>query len=1079
MKRFVLFAAMFLILLSLSVQAAIDWPNGTYANITFTDNNHINLTLTSSNITVVNSTGKYIAVMNSTNSVIGTANAIDLANCTVTNMYSGYTSCTNLIDDDLDAAAWQTSSVGTDSFQFSVRMDLGTTIYTPNISVFTCGDGSGPGSCNNGEFLILVSGNDVDYYPLWNFTNGAKAYGTHSWWNNTFPLQGFRYINLSQNRSASGLWMTELQIFPALFTANTSLYLAGVNGTSTIDQATLQFVDNQTSPTGTQCTYDFCDALGNNCQAATPRTAIDFSPDLTGLSVRVNYRTGDTKKTCAIKSVGFSFVLLNTGPVINNVQNNATVATTTGDLVNFSAAISSTSTLSHCWFEHNSTGTFVNGTKVPCSSVYNMNYTLQVTALPYIQVCGRFGANDTTNSITTSALSCFTVADKARPNVTGFTSNVSMAVINDKIVFWANATDNVNLSYFVFRINSTGTPVNNSPVLIGVPTTNITVNVTIPNIPGYNICAELDVNDTNNNWNTTRYCFTTPPLANFNITIYDRRNNTLINNFNATINGTTGIFTVVATSGVVRFSVNLTTYTIKINTTQGYGFTIFNYALNNHANISVNLSNLTIINRPLESLDSQTNIFSLAFRPDDFPQYENLNLVFNGTAYNATRTNTNEVVYFNYSLNPLSANNFSTLYTYYWNYSVLGVNRQSESYSLLVTRVLVTNCSPTDHPNNISINISFFNEETPSQLVNANLQAELHLFSNLRSVFYNATFNLARNESSYALCINPRNSSVRTDAIFSYTVDGGFTHRYYLQLANLSNSTIYINAFNYKTQSLTSDLKVTARYKNNYNPFKNIIATLQRKYISEGLWRTVQMDKSGDLGLMFFNIKEQDTDYRFIFVDENNSLLKTTEALKFVCPPDASGVHVCDITYLLNPNTAATIIPNPAIALTYNNATNIITVAWVDTSGLSITENLIVTKEKGTGTIVLCNSSLTGSSGSITCNASAHTGPVLVTVYTTTSDNRRSTFSKWIEVTQPALANLIGIKEGAWWSAAIVITVSVASLFHPLAAVIATVFGLVVVALIGLLSPVTISLVIIFAILATAIGLIIKGGRSG
>ena len=43
-----------------------------------------------------------------------------------------------------------------------------------------------------------------------------------------------------------------------------------------------------------------------------------------------------------------------------------------------------------------------------------------------------------------------------------------------------------------------------------------------------------------------------------------------------------------------------------------------------------------------------------------------------------------------------------------------------------------------------------------------------------------------------------------------------------------------------------SDLKITVRNDSNYEALNNVYAKLQRYYIGENVWRTVQMDKTGE-----------------------------------------------------------------------------------------------------------------------------------------------------------------------------------------------------------------------------------------
>jgi len=92
-------------------------------------------------------------------------------------------------------------------------------------------------------------------------------------------------------------------------------------------------------------------------------------------------------------------------PIFSTVVNNATPFTKKGDKVNWSSQISGS--LSHCWFSHNNTGTWVNESIFECDSPYNYTESIVVTAPAGSNVCGYFGANNSLGRAVSST-SCFT-----------------------------------------------------------------------------------------------------------------------------------------------------------------------------------------------------------------------------------------------------------------------------------------------------------------------------------------------------------------------------------------------------------------------------------------------------------------------------------------------------------------------------------------------------------------------------------------------------------------------------------------------------------------------------------------------
>ncbi|GAG69051.1 unnamed protein product, partial [marine sediment metagenome] len=289
------------------------------------------------------------------------------------------------------------------------------------------------------------------------------------------------------------------------------------------------------------------------------------------------------------------------------------------------------------------------------------------------------------------------------------------------------------------------------------------------------------------------------------------------------------------------------------------------------------------------------------------------------------------------------------------------------------------------------------------------------------------------------------------DAYIKYTTTGGFidenlsltgfTHRYYLNNQSLNGSALLANysVYNFISTTGISDLKLTLRNQQTFNYFENIISQLQRRYPAEGVWRTVQMDKSGDYGLIFYNIKEENTDYRMIFTDTSNNILRTTESMKFVC---TSGV--CELTVLLDEYAAGTISPDLILTPpSYDNSTGNISTSWYDPLGKTTSLRLHVAKETMTGTINICDITKSGASGSITCDVSDYQGEVLVKVYSSASPER-PVWTEWIPLTFGVkLSNFIGDYEGALWSFGIILTIVATGLFSPAGAVIATIIGLI------------------------------------
>lgn len=469
------------------------------------------------------------------------------------------------------------------------------------------------------------------------------------------------------------------------------------------------------------------------------------------------------------------------------------------------------------------------------------------------------------------------------------------------------------------------------------------------------------------------------------------------------------------------------------------------------------------LNSPKAGLGEATT-FYLNLTTDSTQDNFTANLIYNNTYYFASKTSGASLETWNVTF---TTPNVAENYDFYWNITYNQTNGDSITFNISESHSVfnwsLINC--TD--GNISITMSLFNEDAPANQINGSVEVEiLYWIANLAN---NKTLNYDfTGKNTYHICINPPDQSFTMDFYAQYTIPSGFTHRYILYDQIISNTTFNITLYNYNDTTGISDLKITARNNRDYSFFSNVVAKLQRFYVSEGIWRTVQMDKSGDFGILFFNIKEQNTDYRIVYYDTSNNLLKQTDSMKFVC---SSGV--CELTQLLDPYSAQSTDANLSVKIDIDNITKIITVFWIDHRGNNNDIQVRVTKETLTGTINVCNQYQTGSSGTVNCDASAYTGEVFVTVLSANSPYTPE-YAEWILLTRGALSSIISEAESALWTGAIALTTIGFGLWSPVASIIALMVGLIFTLFLGIFTPMTITFIIVAGIMGIAIGLKVK-----
>ncbi len=442
----------------------------------------------------------------------------------------------------------------------------------------------------------------------------------------------------------------------------------------------------------------------------------------------------------------------------------------------------------------------------------------------------------------------------------------------------------------------------------------------------------------------------------------------------------------------------------------------------------------------------------------------NAELLYNGAVFTTTQTNGSITKLFNTSVNTggTPANR-----TFDWNVTVTQINGSILNFNLSAAHTVfywnIANCTTGD----VTMQLNLFNEDEAENFLNGTLEIEMIYWINDVLNYKNFTHKFSQ-DRTFNICLLPVNETFHSDVYASYKSENGFTHRYILYNQTLNNVTLNVSIYNFNTTENVSDLRITARDKSTYQYYDLAIAKLQRRYISEGLWRTVQMDRSGDFGLIFFNVREESVDYRILYYDIYNNLLKETQSLKFSC-----SAGVCELEQLLDPYAATTTSSNISVDYDFNNASKILQVNWSDSQGNNQNIKIRLSKESLTGVLNICDVNQTGSSGTYNCNTTGYTGEALLTVLTANSPFTPSE-SAWITLTRAALGSLISKAESAFYTIGIMVTAIGFGLWSPVAAIVAGLVGLVTLAFLGLFTPLTMTFVIVAIAMGIAIALKVK-----
>lgn len=367
------------------------------------------------------------------------------------------------------------------------------------------------------------------------------------------------------------------------------------------------------------------------------------------------------------------------------------------------------------------------------------------------------------------------------------------------------------------------------------------------------------------------------------------------------------------------------------------------------------------------------------------PTYSSItaNLIYNGTLYSTTKTGSGSNVIFDSSISIPSVT-AQTNYTFYWQYLLSNASTNTYINSTLmsqqISNIAADNCSAY---HTLILNFTLKDEETQLEIngtiSNATIEVDLQVYprtSNTAIINYSHIYN-ATNNAKVCTSINLTDTSnYRLYHTTRYEADPYEAEYNYLQNFTLNNLTIpqNINLFDLKSADSTEFLMT---YKgDDFLAVEEAIIMLNRKYVSEGTSKTVEMSKTDSSGQATGHF---DTTFSYtIQVFKDGQLLSTFDNIAVYCEDKV--IEKC----YLNLYESAESVPvvdlvdetNLYYGLSFNQTSRIVNLDF-STADLSVsTVSLNVTKFDSYSNTTLCSTSVTSSSGSIFCEVPASYGNV-------------------------------------------------------------------------------------------------------
>lgn len=506
-------------------------------------------------------------------------------------------------------------------------------------------------------------------------------------------------------------------------------------------------------------------------------------------------------------------------------------------------------------------------------------------------------------------------------------------------------------------------------------------NLTLSSMIGFNdglhnwTCVALD-NEGNKGTNSTRYFTVDTIVPSFNFTfpnesiIWDEyiKTNSKSTRINWTIsdanlggcvlyNGTSNV-SVTCSSNGSKINVRYINYTFIM----WYNDTIGNY---NKTSLNVSYRYRLLENSRTYTADAyQTAVESFSINLSyDTGLYSSIAAIFiyNGTSYIPTQTESNGNVKFNYTLSIPSVGTGNK--SFFWNVSLTNSTGTyyiaTDSSNQTINELVFTRCDGTYY-NPIMVNYTIKDEETNS-MVEALFKAT---FNYSVSSNFGKKYSISETNTSLSFCSN-YNGTLNVKSIIE-VYNENYTRRTFSSINNFTN--VSITQKTLYLLSVHNGTNIIIELKNSDNlPLKNYYIEIQRYFPSTDSYITVDEQQTDLFGQIVSRLIENTVRYKFIFKNENGTTVQTSDKVTIACR-----ATICVLPFVIEDTTNFfEDFKNDSSydwSFKFDNSTNIFTYTWTDISGLSSRMRLYVEKWTVNGTTVICNTTSTSASGSLSCN---------------------------------------------------------------------------------------------------------------
>ena len=309
--------------------------------------------------------------------------------------------------------------------------------------------------------------------------------------------------------------------------------------------------------------------------------------------------------------------------------------------------------------------------------------------------------------------------------------------------------------------------------------------------------------------------------------------------------------------------------------------------------------------------------------------------------------------------------------TFYWTITLSDSSQVNLTFqNQTVNAISLDNCS---NFTNQLLNFTVLDEETQLEIPNATIEVAVNIYSQDRSFVVLNLSEIHENTNNARVCISTNLSSssfYSMDSIVRYEHIGGANEYYNIFNSTVTQGTESQNIYLYdlnETDSTEFQLTFTG---SDFLPIENALVYVDRQYISENKFKTVELPKTDYNGQAVLHLVRNDVIYNIRIIKEG-VVLGNFENLVAFC--DDFTIGDCNIELnafdsvenVFNYDDSIGIIfSNPV----YSETEDEISFNFVTSDGSAKTVELVVTRNDIFGNRSICNASLISSGGTLTCS---------------------------------------------------------------------------------------------------------------